>query len=829
MSSESVLAEPSPRAERSAPGGQPPGAVHLREVTKVYDLGASGVRIRDAVPGLRLRPTRPLVAVDAVDLDIAAGEAIGIIGPNGAGKSTLLKLIAGVTRPTSGTIAVGGKIGSMVELGLGFHPELTGWENIACSGIVLGLDRPAIDDLTPSIAAFSGIEDALDHPLVTYSTGMCARLGFAVATHVGADLLVIDEVLAVGDAAFQLRCFDRIAELSEAGTTIAFVSHDMSVVTGVCSRVVHLSEGRIVDDGAADDVVERYLARSPSGFRRSDVRALWFERCGLANDEIESWQPIEIEAEVHVAEPPRAAQVAVDYWRRVEADEGPVSSVVHDVPELTEPGRYLLRGATSPFPGAGGSVNVITTLVDSYQRTVADRAVHVLRVAGPVRPGNMQLATTPRFAIEPIAPTGPTAGADGFGRGLLASGGKVVARLSGVTKRFATGGRGTRARLLIPGDLGHRERGEVRALDGVDLEIEAGTALGVIGSNGAGKSTLLRALAGITTPDAGTVETYGRVVPVLDLGLGFHPDLTGARNLITSARLLGMTGDEAAAAYDAIVDYAGLGEMMDVPVKRYSTGMRARLGFALALHASADVLLLDELLAVGDESFRRKAIDAVQGLQEDGVTVVFVSHELLLVEQLCNRAVRLEAGRVVDDGDAAAVVARYGGSSWVAGAADASSGIRLHELRLHRHRIALDGSFEFEGVLEVDEASPNARLEVSYRAAPDDRRVVLDADEIRRRTFLLATLEPAGGALSRAGWYRFTGGVDRNAVAGSFDIVLAVVDERHERVLSEVWQSVTVGAQDHDGRPAAIFTIDWQVERLGDLDEDTAIVDRGGT
>jgi ABC-type polysaccharide/polyol phosphate transport system ATPase subunit len=706
----------------------------------------------------------------------------------------------------------------MVELGLGFHPDLTGWENIACSGVVLGLTRREVDRLAPTIAGFAGIEDVLGAPLRTYSTGMRARLGFAVATHVGADILVIDEVLSVGDAEFQARCIDRIADLGAAGTTVVFVSHEMSLVLEVCPRAIQLRAGRIVDDGPAMATVDHYLRRSPAGYRRAATSAVRLESCRLLNDRIRSWDPIEIEADVVVARDVGPVSVAVDLERRVDVPDRSVGTAVHELTDLRGPGRFRLRGTTSPFPGGPGSIDLVVSLIDPDRpETVADRRTQTVRVAGKVRPGNMPLAVAPRFEVAPTeAPGEPAEPIPGPG----AAAGPAAARLSGVTKRFPRPGDGRRARLLVPGRPG-RGGDEVTALDAVDVEIGTGTSVGVIGPNGAGKSTMLRLLARVTTPDSGAVETHGRVVPVLDLGLGFHPDLSGARNLETSAGLLGIRPHELRDRYDAIVAFAGLADVMQVAVKRYSSGMRARLGLALALHADADLLLVDESLAVGDVSFRRQTLDAVRAFGARGGTVVFVSHELRLVQDVCDRVIRLDHGRVVDDGAAGAVVGRYGGPGWTPGIPDVGSDIRVHGLTLRNADVPVGGTVAFEGLVEVAQPSPHARLDVSYRAPADPGRVsrsgtpIDDHSQVHEKTFLHATLERAGGVLDRAGWYRFSGEIDRNTVVGDLDLVVSVVDEREQTTINEAWRSVSVGGR--RGRThGMVFDVSWQAERLSD-------------
>jgi ABC-type polysaccharide/polyol phosphate transport system ATPase subunit len=788
-----------------------PSAVEARDASKVYDRQAGSLRLRDAIPGLARRPKLPLVAIDDVDLDIPAGEAIGIIGPNGAGKSTLLKLIAGVSDPTTGTVRANGRVASMIELELGFHPELTGRENLVCGAVMLGVERRDVPALEPAIIGFSGLRpEALDQPLRTYSTGMRARLGFALASHVLADVLVVDEVLTVGDREFQLRCLERVGELIAGGTTLVFVSHAMDLVGNICSRAVHLRAGAVVDDGPAVDVVERYLTRSPSRHRRSADAPASFVSCRLTSDVIDPWDTIELEAEVEVHRPGSELELSVELVLPAHARPTPFATASTPIPELGSVGRYRLRGRSSPLPMDTGVVKVLVGLADAGRHQLSDIAVLELKMRGLPRSGNPHFAARPRWHLEPAGPASTLQTV----RSARTGGERASIITRGVSKRFAQRDGTRRARLMIPGARALHVDDTV-ALDDVTIEIEAGSAVGLIGANGAGKSTLLRVLAGVTRPDTGEVDVRGRVIPVLELGLGFHPDLTGADNVRVSGRLLGMSAAEIDDRMDAIVEFSGLAdEVLDVQVKRYSTGMRARLGFSLAMHARADILLLDELLAVGDQDFKRQAVDAIRGCRDEGTTLVFVSHQLRLVQELCDRVIRLEEGRVVDDGSAADVIDRYGGLSWSAGASDAGSGVRLHDMRLKRHRVPSGGALEIEGMVEVDRPSPNVRLELSYRGAPDDRSVVQDMEDVLARTFFVATVEPAGGAIAAPGWYRFDGAVERNEFAGEFDVVLAAIDELEDVIVAEAWQAAAVGPTRVEGFPGPQFDVAWSAERV---------------
>jgi lipopolysaccharide transport system ATP-binding protein len=241
--------------------------IRLERVTKSYP------RYRHLTHGLKqtllhlpsvlrsIRADRFLALAD-VSLEIKSGEAVGVIGANGAGKSTLLGLIAGILQPQTGTVEVRGRVAPLLELGGGFHPELTGRENIMLNGVLLGLRRAELDARMDAIVAFSELGAFLHQPLRTYSNGMVARLAFAVAAHLDPDILLIDEILAVGDQHFQAKCRDKIAEFKERGVTIVLVSHALEDVRRLCHRVVWLEGGSIRAEGLAGPVIDAYAQAS---------------------------------------------------------------------------------------------------------------------------------------------------------------------------------------------------------------------------------------------------------------------------------------------------------------------------------------------------------------------------------------------------------------------------------------------------------------------------------------------------------------------------------------------------------------------------------------
>ena len=197
-------------------------------------------------------------ALRDVTLSIRDGEAVAVVGPNGAGKSTLLRVAAGIIPPSTGVTVTRGSIAPVIELGTGFEAELSGRENIFFNGALLGLSRAFMRARTDEIIAFSGIEPFIDAPLRTYSTGMVARLAFAVATSIEAETILLDEVLAVGDAEYRRRCHERIARFTRGGATVVIVSHDGDALKGLCSRALWVADGCIVDDGPAERVIGRY-------------------------------------------------------------------------------------------------------------------------------------------------------------------------------------------------------------------------------------------------------------------------------------------------------------------------------------------------------------------------------------------------------------------------------------------------------------------------------------------------------------------------------------------------------------------------------------------
>ncbi|HXG30287.1 MAG TPA: ABC transporter ATP-binding protein [Thermodesulfobacteriota bacterium] len=308
-------------------------AIRAENLTKLYRIGEkeSYYALRDVLSRSIRAPLRwfslnpqknngkspvpsHVWALKGVSFEIGQGEVVGIIGRNGAGKSTLLKVLSRITEPTEGYAEIRGRVGSLLEVGTGFHPELTGRENIFLNGAILGMTRREIKDRFDEIVAFAEIERFIDTPVKRYSSGMYVRLAFAVAAHLEPEILLVDEVLAVGDAAFQKKCINKIQDVGRQGRTVLFVSHSMPAITRLCQRAILLGEGRILCDGPSHEVVGAYLQsgvgtsalrewpdldKAPGNdiVRLSSVRVL--DESGNVSDTIDIRESVRIEIEYY--------------------------------------------------------------------------------------------------------------------------------------------------------------------------------------------------------------------------------------------------------------------------------------------------------------------------------------------------------------------------------------------------------------------------------------------------------------------------------------------------------------------------------------------------
>jgi lipopolysaccharide transport system ATP-binding protein len=336
-------------------------AVRVEGLGKRYRIGERG-------------RTRDFWALRDVSFQVEQGEALGIIGPNGAGKSTLLKILSRITEPSEGRAELSGRISSLLEVGTGFHPELTGRENVYLNGAILGMKRAEIQVRFDEIVEFSGVENFIDTPVKRYSSGMRVRLAFAVAAYLQPEILIVDEVLAVGDARFQDKCLGRMKTVAGEGRTVLFVSHNMAAVEGLCSRALRLDDGRICDSGDAGDVVRGYLSEiapecASSYYSRETVDArAWIEEATLTDAQGREVGQFGMSETVHLRLQLRVAE-ASHYTMSVQVKESNGSPVAHfpnedahceipgkpgvyeiavELPALNlYPGRYLVRLAVT--------------------------------------------------------------------------------------------------------------------------------------------------------------------------------------------------------------------------------------------------------------------------------------------------------------------------------------------------------------------------------------------------------------------------------------------------------------------------------------------------
>ena len=291
-------------------------AIALTNVSKTYRIQRGTDRPTTATEAMVRRVRHPLsrqrqeefAALDGVSFSIPWGEAVGIVGRNGAGKSTLLKILTRITAPTRGRIELGGRIGSLLEVGTGFHPELTGRENIYLNGTLLGMRRKEIQRRFDEIVDFSGVEKFLDTPVKRYSSGMYVRLAFSVAAHLETEILAIDEVLAVGDAEFQAKCLGKMQDVAEHGRTVLYVSHQIQTVVALCTSAIYLERGRMIMHGSVDDALTAYRAsfertsvEHQDADRRPGTGEVRFSGAQTSKDVYESADEKQIEFEVGTA------------------------------------------------------------------------------------------------------------------------------------------------------------------------------------------------------------------------------------------------------------------------------------------------------------------------------------------------------------------------------------------------------------------------------------------------------------------------------------------------------------------------------------------------
>jgi ABC-type polysaccharide/polyol phosphate transport system ATPase subunit len=401
-----------------------PGRIAVDRVSQCFRVSSQPHRTLKDLIIARRRTTRSEVwALRDVRLDAAPGEAIGLVGRNGSGKTTLLRLLSGIFKPTSGLISVGGRVGSLLELGAGFHPDFTGRENVYLNGSIHGLTRARIREVMDEIVAFAELERFIDLPVRTYSSGMFMRLGFSVAAHIQADVLLLDEVFAVGDEDYQRKCFGKIAEFKRRGGTIVFVSHDARAVERLCDRAVLLREGRVAFDGPTREVIAHYrrlLAeeRSPDeltgGLREWGTGEAVIRAARLLDSEGDERRQF-VSGETFVVEFVVAAEPEVEppllSLELRDNDGVVVAGLTQATAELGWSGRggeHTLRFAVDRLPLAEGRFHLRTALVGSD----GERLLHTLDDAASflVFPAGTESGTvllSGRWSMEEIGSSEP--------------------------------------------------------------------------------------------------------------------------------------------------------------------------------------------------------------------------------------------------------------------------------------------------------------------------------------------------------------------------------------------------------------------------------------
>jgi ABC-type polysaccharide/polyol phosphate transport system ATPase subunit len=382
----------------------PRNAIEVDHLSKRYRLGERqpGQSLREAVTGSavalarrrRQADVKEIWSLNDVSLQVAEGQALGVIGRNGAGKSTLLKILARITEPTLGVSRTRGRLAALLEVGTGFHPELTGRENVYLNGAILGMSRRDITRRFEEIVAFAGVEQFVDTPVKRYSSGMYLRLAFSVAAHLEPDILVVDEVLAVGDAEFQARCVGRMQAVGREGRTVVFVSHNLEAIVQLCSHAAWLERGSVAELGPATDVVDAYLAAQvPDGARQRlddrqgpvalrSVRAV--DSAGRPAELLRRDRPFTVEVRflVRAAVPGLDVGVHLYNMQGVEVLSEAWGDTVPD--RQSAPGEYLARVEIPPLLNVGDYVLGVW-IGTRYDTFVQETALYRFRLEGDVR------------------------------------------------------------------------------------------------------------------------------------------------------------------------------------------------------------------------------------------------------------------------------------------------------------------------------------------------------------------------------------------------------------------------------------------------------------
>jgi ABC-type polysaccharide/polyol phosphate transport system ATPase subunit len=346
------------------------------EADSILDVIISSVRRQSH------RHEQILWAVRDVSFSVTTGESVALVGLNGSGKSTILKLAAGIMRPSDGRVEVRGRLSALLELGAGFHPELTGQENIWLNASILGLTNAEIGEIYDDIVDFAELDEFINMPVKHYSSGMYMRLGFSVAVHISPDILLIDEILAVGDQTFQEKCIERLHKLKAAGTTVVFVSHNPAIVLSLCERALWIEHGKLVADGPAPEIVAAYLADQgydmsiPVGPLSGEIELTELRLCdsdGNTQDSFEMGQGMTIEVDYVAHKPVNSAEFDVSFQHEGGEFVGGLSGLNDDLTSLIEAGPGTIRCRIDKLPLSPAAYHVSASIFDSNDLTVYDR------------------------------------------------------------------------------------------------------------------------------------------------------------------------------------------------------------------------------------------------------------------------------------------------------------------------------------------------------------------------------------------------------------------------------------------------------------------------
>jgi ABC-type polysaccharide/polyol phosphate transport system ATPase subunit len=401
-------------------------AITLEGVSKRFRLRTEAPgSIKEAFTSRRTTKRKEFWALDDVSLEIPSGSMYGLVGHNGSGKSTLLRCIAGIYRPTKGRVVSSGRISALLELGSGFHPDLTGRENIYLNAAIIGLSRAEVDERLDEIVEFSGISKFIDMPIKHYSSGMYVRLGFAVAVHVDPEILIIDEVITVGDEEFQRRCFDHLYSLRRKGVTIVVVSHSLGIVQTMCDMAAWLDHGQLQIAGRSVDVVDAYLKQVNEEERLADggsgdtgadhfgsgeivVRNIEFRNAQGPMAAATNGEPLAIRLHWEAREPVRAPVFAISLRHENGTVVSSSTTGIAGVDTGTCEGSGWVDFVIDDLPVIAGSYEIFTSILDEHSQHAyyhQDGGVHLSVRAGraPVVPGLVDLRATWQLGTDAAA------------------------------------------------------------------------------------------------------------------------------------------------------------------------------------------------------------------------------------------------------------------------------------------------------------------------------------------------------------------------------------------------------------------------------------------